>query len=84
MFALSNVANVDTREALERHFNDLDEESLKEIACYLNLVPRELKEPFQWHRLDKKFLKELLVSNSNLELKLNDYFNLFDVIDLQT
>ncbi|CRK91492.1 CLUMA_CG005158, isoform A [Clunio marinus] len=61
-FALSNVANVDTRESLERHFGGLDADSLKEIACYLNLVPEDLKPPFNWHRLDEEFLRNLLIS----------------------
>lgn len=63
MFALANVANVDTREALSKHFGALDAESLKNIASYLNLVPENLEAPFQWHRLDKEFLSELLVGN---------------------
>ncbi|XP_058466843.1 RNA helicase aquarius [Malaya genurostris] len=62
LFALSNVANVDTRESLEKHFGALDGKSLKEIACYLNLVPEELAPPFDWHRLDEPFLRELLIS----------------------
>lgn len=62
MFALANVANVDTREALAKHFGALDAESLRNIASYLNLVPENLEPPFQWHRLDKEFLSELLVS----------------------
>ncbi|XP_053682709.1 RNA helicase aquarius isoform X2 [Sabethes cyaneus] len=62
LFALSNVANVDTRESLEKHFGALDGKSLKDIACYLNLVPEELNPPFQWHRLDEPFLRELLIS----------------------
>lgn len=32
------------------------------IACFLNLVPEKLEEPFQWHRHDKEFLRELLIS----------------------
>ncbi|XP_055588433.1 RNA helicase aquarius [Uranotaenia lowii] len=62
LFALSNVANVDTRDSLEKHFGALDGKSLKQIACYLNLVPDELAPPFQWHRLDEPFLRELLIS----------------------
>lgn len=61
-FALSNVANVDSREALEKHFGELDADGLKEIACYLNLVPEDLKPPFDWYRLDEEFLRNLLVS----------------------
>jgi intron-binding protein aquarius len=55
------VANIDTRETLERHFGPLDGKSLKEIATYLNLVPTELKPPFEWHRVDEDFLRQLLV-----------------------
>lgn len=61
-FALSNVANVDSREALTQHFGGLDATALKEIASYLNLVPDKLEPPFDWHRLDEKFLKNLLVN----------------------
>lgn len=61
-FALSNVASVDTKEALEQHFGNLNASALKEIACYLNLIPEELEPPFDWHRLDEEFLRNLLVS----------------------
>uniref|UniRef100_A0A182QEI5 RNA helicase aquarius n=1 Tax=Anopheles farauti TaxID=69004 RepID=A0A182QEI5_9DIPT len=62
LFALSNVANVDTRESLEKHFGALDCTSLRQIACYLNLIPEELQPPFEWHRVDEAFLRELLIS----------------------
>ncbi|XP_037949503.1 RNA helicase aquarius [Teleopsis dalmanni] len=62
LFSLSNVAHVDTRETLERHFGALNAKALKEIASFLNLVPDELIAPFQWHRLDEDFLKELLIT----------------------
>jgi len=62
-FSLSNVASVDTRASLEHHFGELDASSLREIACYLNLIPEDLNSPpFDWHRSDKEFLKNLLVS----------------------
>ncbi|XP_060647054.1 RNA helicase aquarius [Drosophila nasuta] len=61
-FALSNVATVDNRESLEKHFGTLDANGLKQIASFLNLVPDEAVEPFQWHRLDEEFLRELLVT----------------------
>lgn len=61
MFSLANVASVDTRESLKEHFGALDAQSLKNIACYLNLVPETLEPPFEWHRLDEEFLRELLV-----------------------
>ncbi|XP_004519648.1 intron-binding protein aquarius [Ceratitis capitata] len=62
LFALSNVASVDTRESLQRHFGALNATALKEIASFLNLVPESLETPFQWHRLDDEFLKELLIT----------------------
>uniref|UniRef100_A0A1B0GP02 RNA helicase aquarius N-terminal domain-containing protein n=1 Tax=Phlebotomus papatasi TaxID=29031 RepID=A0A1B0GP02_PHLPP len=62
MFSLANVASVDTRESLKEHFGALDAQSLKNIACYLNLVPETLEPPFEWHRLDEEFLRELLIS----------------------
>lgn len=61
-FALKNVATVDTRKSLEQHFGDLDASTLKEIASFLNLVPDDLSPPFDWYRLDKNFLLNLLVS----------------------
>ncbi|EDW66854.2 RNA helicase aquarius [Drosophila virilis] len=62
VFALSNVATVDSRDSLEKHFGALDSEGLKQIASFLNLVPDEAVEPFQWHRLDEPFLRELLIT----------------------
>ncbi|XP_030376024.1 RNA helicase aquarius [Scaptodrosophila lebanonensis] len=62
IFALSNVATVDNRDALEKHFGALDGEGLKQIASFLNLVPDDLQEPYKWHRLDEQFLRELLIT----------------------
>ncbi|CAH1983386.1 unnamed protein product [Acanthoscelides obtectus] len=62
-FALANVASVDTRKTLEKHFGQLSQEKLRLIATYLNLVPPPGKEDeFKWCRLDEIFLKELLIS----------------------
>nr|CAD7589608.1 unnamed protein product [Timema genevievae] len=62
-FSLANVASVDTRETLIKHFGPLSEQKLKAIATYLNLVPAEDKcEGYDWLRLDREFLLELLVS----------------------
>ncbi|VEN47986.1 unnamed protein product, partial [Callosobruchus maculatus] len=62
-FALANVASVDTRKALQKHFGPLSQEKLRLIATYLNLVPPLGKEEeFKWCRLDETFLKELLIS----------------------
>jgi intron-binding protein aquarius len=75
-FALKNVATVDTRKSLEQHFGDLDADALKEIACFLNLVPDDLSPPFDWHRLDKNFLLNLLVSFNLTPL----YFFLYSLL----
>ncbi|XP_066599155.1 RNA helicase aquarius [Prorops nasuta] len=62
-FALANVASVDTRDALYKHFGSLSQEKLKSIASYLNLVPPEEREKDEnWYRLDMDFLRELLIS----------------------
>ncbi|XP_018567368.1 intron-binding protein aquarius isoform X2 [Anoplophora glabripennis] len=61
-FALANVASVDTRKSLEKHFAPLTQEKLRLIATYLNLVPPpEKEEEFNWCRLDEIFLRELLI-----------------------
>uniref|UniRef100_A0A1A9X2R8 RNA helicase aquarius n=1 Tax=Glossina brevipalpis TaxID=37001 RepID=A0A1A9X2R8_9MUSC len=75
LFALSNVASVDTREALERHFGNLNEDALKQIASFLNLVPEDIKPPFQWHRLDRRFLKELLITRHERRCSQLDALN---------
>ncbi|XP_022116250.2 RNA helicase aquarius [Pieris rapae] len=63
LFALANVASVDTRESLQKHFGNLSDRALRAIANYLNLIPPEGRESeAAWHRLDKQFLQELLIS----------------------
>ncbi|KOX77023.1 Intron-binding protein aquarius [Melipona quadrifasciata] len=62
-FALANVASVDTREALYKHFGLLSQEKLRSIASYLSLVPSEEREKDEnWYRYDIEFLRELLIS----------------------
>ncbi|KAF2905333.1 hypothetical protein ILUMI_00835 [Ignelater luminosus] len=62
-FSLANVASVDTRSALLKHFGPLRQDKLRAIATYLNLVPTtENENDFKWCRLDEEFLRELLVS----------------------
>lgn len=75
IFSLANVASVDTRETLVKHFGMLDGKNLKEIASYLNLVPDELKTPFDWHRLDEDFLRELLISRHERRVSQLDALN---------
>ncbi|XP_049959812.1 RNA helicase aquarius [Schistocerca serialis cubense] len=62
-FSLANVASVDTRDSLLKHFGSLSQQKLRAIATYLNLVPgEESAEVEEWHRVDRNFLLELLVS----------------------
>nr|XP_033337231.1 RNA helicase aquarius isoform X2 [Megalopta genalis] len=62
-FALTNVASVDTRDALYKHFGSLSQEKLRSIASYLSLVPSEEREKEEnWYRYDIDFLRELLIS----------------------
>ncbi|GAB1868279.1 Intron-binding protein aquarius [Camponotus japonicus] len=62
-FALANVASVDVRDALYKHFGSLSQEKLRSIASYLNLVPpKEREKEENWYRLDIEFLRELLIS----------------------
>nr|XP_034177201.1 RNA helicase aquarius [Osmia lignaria]XP_034177203.1 RNA helicase aquarius [Osmia lignaria] len=62
-FALANVASVDTREALYKHFVLLTQGKLRSIASYLSLVPSEEREKEEnWYRYDVEFLQELLIS----------------------
>ncbi|XP_023293066.2 RNA helicase aquarius [Lucilia cuprina] len=75
LFALSNVASIDSRDSLEKHFGGLNEKALKEIASFLNLVPDELQPPFQWHRLDEDFLKELLITRHEKRCSQLDALN---------
>ncbi|XP_075145338.1 RNA helicase aquarius [Haematobia irritans] len=75
LFALSNVANVDSRDSLERHFGSLDGKALKQIASFLNLVPDKLEPPFDWHRLDEEFLKELLITRHERRCSQLDALN---------
>lgn len=75
LFALANVGNVDTRVKLEKHFGTLDGNKLREIACYLNLIPESLEYPFDWHRTDQKFLRELLISRHERRVSQLDALN---------
>ncbi|KAJ6632821.1 RNA helicase aquarius, partial [Pseudolycoriella hygida] len=75
LFALTNVGNVDTREKLVKHFGALDGKSLRKIACYLNLIPDELERPFDWHRVDENFLRELLISRHERRVSQLDALN---------
>ncbi|XP_008195128.2 RNA helicase aquarius [Tribolium castaneum] len=62
-FSLANVASVDTRKALIKHFGPLNKDKLRLIATYLKLVPSPEEETeVNWCRLDEEFLRELLVS----------------------
>lgn len=75
LFALANVAAVDTREQLVKHFSTLEEKDLREIATYLNLLPESKDDGFQWHRGDLQFLRELLVSRHERRISQLDALN---------
>ena len=59
-FALSNVAEVDTRESLVKFFGPLSSNTLHQVASYLCLLPTLPKA--EDTTFDKEFLLELLVS----------------------
>lgn len=76
LFALTNVAAVDTREKLKSHFDMLNDESLKQIARSLYLLPSEKESVnFKWHRSDSKFLTELLISRHERRVSQLDALN---------
>ncbi|GAB6024502.1 hypothetical protein CHUAL_009656 [Chamberlinius hualienensis] len=54
-FSLSNIASVDTKESLFKHFSALSKEKLHELCSHLALVPKGKEE-------DKDFLLELITS----------------------
>uniref|UniRef100_A0A5F9C7S8 RNA helicase aquarius n=1 Tax=Oryctolagus cuniculus TaxID=9986 RepID=A0A5F9C7S8_RABIT len=59
-FALSNVAEVDTRDSLVKFFGPLSSNTLHQVASYLCLLPTLPKN--EDTTFDKEFLLELLVS----------------------
>lgn len=76
MFALTNVAAVDTRTTLEKHFSALSGDNLRQIAVYLNLVPDDNDaNEYNWHRSDVEFLRELLISRHERRVSQLDALN---------
>lgn len=76
LFALTNVAAVDTREKLKSHFDNLDEDSLKQIGRSLYLLPNDNDAGhFKWHRTDVEFLRELLISRHERRVSQLDALN---------
>jgi len=67
-FAMSNVANVDTRETLTKYFRKLSTKKLHGIAAHLNLIPtlKDIQDGGQTY--DKTFLLELLISRHERRL----------------
>lgn len=75
-FALANVASVDTRKALEKHFKSLSTENLKAIARHLHLIPSgDDEKNNQWCRFDDEFLRELLISRHEKRTSQLDSLN---------
>ncbi|BET02370.1 Aquarius homolog (Mouse) [Nesidiocoris tenuis] len=60
-FALANVASIDTRDAILKHFSKLEQDNLRSVLVHLNLVPPKDRESEEhWYKTDTKFLLELL------------------------
>uniref|UniRef100_A0A7N6C173 RNA helicase aquarius n=1 Tax=Anabas testudineus TaxID=64144 RepID=A0A7N6C173_ANATE len=72
-FALSNVAAVDTRESLTKHFGHLSPNMLHRVASYLCLLP-ELPEG-QDTTYEKVFLLEVLVSRHERRISQIEQLN---------
>uniref|UniRef100_A0A673CNS9 RNA helicase aquarius n=1 Tax=Sphaeramia orbicularis TaxID=375764 RepID=A0A673CNS9_9TELE len=72
-FALSNVAAVDTRESLTKHFGHLSPNTLHRVASYLCLLP-ELSEG-QDTTYEKVVLLELLVSRHERRISQIEQLN---------
>uniref|UniRef100_A0A8B9KSI8 RNA helicase aquarius n=1 Tax=Astyanax mexicanus TaxID=7994 RepID=A0A8B9KSI8_ASTMX len=72
-FALSNVAAVDTRQSLTKHFGHLSPNTLHRVASYLCLLP-ELPEE-QDTSYDKELLLELLVSRHERRISQIEQLN---------
>uniref|UniRef100_A0A667YTH2 RNA helicase aquarius n=1 Tax=Myripristis murdjan TaxID=586833 RepID=A0A667YTH2_9TELE len=72
-FALSNVAAVDTRESLTKHFGHLSPNTLHQVASYLCLLP-ELAEG-QDTIYEKEYLLELLVSRHERRISQIEQLN---------
>ncbi|TRZ02669.1 hypothetical protein DNTS_024402 [Danionella cerebrum] len=72
-FALSNVAAVDTRESLKKHFGSLSPSILHRVSAYLCLLP-ELGEGEE-SPYDKDFLLELLVSHHERRISQIEQLN---------
>ncbi|RVE57414.1 hypothetical protein OJAV_G00216000 [Oryzias javanicus] len=72
-FAMSNVAAVDTRESLTKHFGHLSPNMLHRVASYLCLLP-ELPEG-QDTTTEKDFLLELLVSRHERRISQIEQLN---------
>ncbi|XP_067030979.1 RNA helicase aquarius-like [Acropora muricata] len=71
-FAMSNIASIDTREALLSHFGSLSNKTLHEVAAYLKLLPSPDEAGVESNR---EFLLEMLVSRHERRLSQIDAIN---------
>ncbi|KAK3748727.1 hypothetical protein QZH41_015674 [Actinostola sp. cb2023] len=71
-FAMSNIAGIDTRDALLNHFGKLSSQTLNEVAAYLKLLPSE-SDGFVEENRD--FLLEMLISRHERRLSQIDAIN---------
>ncbi|KAL5235350.1 hypothetical protein ACI65C_002760 [Semiaphis heraclei] len=62
-FSLSNINAIDKYDSLIKHFKNLSNQELQNIAMELNLIPDQEKRLTEnWYRYDSEFLLSLLVS----------------------
>ncbi|EDO34933.1 predicted protein [Nematostella vectensis] len=71
-FAMSNIAGIDTRDALLKHFGQLSNKTLHKVAAYLKLLPSPDESA---QEEDREFLLEMLVSRHEKRLSQIDAIN---------
>ncbi|XP_048583484.1 RNA helicase aquarius-like [Nematostella vectensis] len=71
-FAMSNIAGIDTRDALLKHFGQLSNKTLHKVAAYLKLLPSPDEKA---QEEDREFLLEMLVSRHEKRLSQIDAIN---------
>ena len=59
-FAVSNVASVDTKKALMKHFKDVSKENMHTILAHLHQLPMPTEDSTDTP--EESFMRELLVS----------------------
>lgn len=76
-FSLRNVSSVDTRESILKYFSKLNNDDLREVTAYLNLVPPKCRDSVEnWYRTDPEFLLELLAYRHEKHISQLDEINI--------